>query len=163
MDILYNDDYKKVSDDIRRRAIKFARKRLKSIGVTHYRGRHIFAQTNENILLCYFEKLNTPCVSDYIRVMKYKSSNDIGFIYFFTNMEYGFCKIGFSTNPHKRLNNVQTGCPFSISVHHILKGTKEDEKITHKKFKKYKSNGEWFFIKGDLDKYLSENNNTALS
>ncbi|MEM9110563.1 MAG: GIY-YIG nuclease family protein [Planctomycetota bacterium] len=63
-----------------------------------------------------------------------------------------FCKIGVSDNPEARLKTIQTGCPETVVLINKIKGNVERD--MHEMFAKYRTNGEWFKIQGDLRSYL---------
>ena len=64
-------------------------------------------------------------------------------IYLIACKETNTCKIGYSLNPEKRLNQLQTANPFPIELVGVLKGTVKEEKDLHFKFQHYKKQGEW--------------------
>ena len=66
-----------------------------------------------------------------------------------------FCKIGYSTNPKNRLNQLQTGSAFSVNLLASLEGTMEDERNLHKKFKNFKLKGEWFDYCTEIKEYFN--------
>lgn len=110
--------------------------------------------------------------TDYLRAEEFKSQiqiqykkliNDgasIGFIYVFANHFSGVCKIGFTTNPTNRLKQVQTGCPYKLEIILVIKGSIKTERALHKKYKKFKTNGEWFLFRGQLKESIQK---TALT
>jgi hypothetical protein len=133
-------------------------KKLKAIGIYKLNEKPIFGCKSKEVAELYFNKFNHKADEDFY---KHSSRIDIpidnplqGYIYVVANTEYGFCKIGYSTNPKERLLSIQTGCPFALYIQSTFKGTIETEKALHKKYRKYKSNGEWFFIEGELQKAL---------
>ena len=79
-----------------------------------------------------------------------------GYVYLIGNTEYGFVKIGYSTNPQLRLRSIQTGCPFKVKVLSFFNGTMETESRLQEKYKQYQSYGEWFFIKGELKEAIEQ-------
>lgn len=60
------------------------------------------------------------------------------------NKKDGFFKVGFSHDPSRRMPDIQTNCPFKLSLVALKPGTLKDEKAFHKKLAKFKTNGEWF-------------------
>jgi len=78
-----------------------------------------------------------------------------GFVYVIGNIEFGFVKIGYSTNPNKRLSGIQTGCPFKLEILKVYNGNLQLEKALHKKYKEYNTNGEWFRLEGKLKESLN--------
>lgn len=77
-------------------------------------------------------------------------SDDTGLIYLIGNLESKYVKIGFSKNPKERIKELQTGCPFKLSVIATFQGNLFTEKALHLKYNKYNSYGEWFKIEGEL-------------
>lgn len=68
-------------------------------------------------------------------------------------------KIGYSTNPTKRLKELQTANPYRLNLIHVEKGDYIKEKTIHNKLKKYSLIGEWFSYeqcKHILSKVLDE-------
>jgi len=56
----------------------------------------------------------------------------------------GPIKIGFTTDLKDRFKDLQTACPFRLSIIYARKGTIKDEKLLHEKFSKYNLRNEWF-------------------
>ena len=52
-------------------------------------------------------------------------------------------KIGFSTNPGKRLPSYR-GHPYPVQLLGMWEGTRDDEQAIHRQFFKYRMKGEWF-------------------
>lgn len=65
-------------------------------------------------------------------------------IYFIGKNWRGPVKIGFSTNPQKRLEQIQTGNPYKMRILYLAVGSFYMEKRLHKLFKKHRYQGEWF-------------------
>lgn len=138
---------------------RFICKKLKEKGIFKIEGKYILWYKNKFLFDFYLktfgssheEDFETKEQMDYQRKLKYKESiKDSEFIYVFGNFKKEICKIGYSTNPLKRLNSIQTGCPFKLEIILILRGDRKIEKNLHKKYKKYKTNGEWFSFSGEL-------------
>lgn len=60
-----------------------------------------------------------------------------------------FCKIGHTKNLQKRINTLQTGCPFTIKVaclftYNTQEAAKEMEGYLHKQLNNLHVRGEWF-------------------
>ena len=53
-------------------------------------------------------------------------------------------KIGFSTDPIQRLEQLQTGNPFWLYLHAVIEGCRDVENKWHKRFSEYRVSGEWF-------------------
>ena len=68
-----------------------------------------------------------------------------GWIYFIEFQEKGPVKIGYATNVDKRLNNIQSSCPYELNVLCATPGGIECEKILHKVFADSRIRGEWFW------------------
>lgn len=83
------------------------------------------------------------------------SIKENSFIYFIGNLKEEICKIGTSVEPEKRLNEIQTGCPYKLSILKTVKGGGiENERIYHNRFEMYYMRGEWFRITGKLKEFL---------
>lgn len=55
-------------------------------------------------------------------------------------------KIGYSTNPEKRLRSLQTGSASRLSIVNVWRGTPKDEKSIHALLNDYRERLEWFLI-----------------
>ena len=75
-------------------------------------------------------------------------------IYLIVCEETKTCKIGYSINPQSRINSVQTGNPFKLSLSYIISGDIGAEKRLHKKFSKYSINREWFSCSDEILSYF---------
>lgn len=53
-------------------------------------------------------------------------------------------KVGFSTDPYKRLSKHYGGFPYPVEVIGVWEGTLADEKNFHNRYAEYRLNGEWF-------------------
>ena len=74
-----------------------------------------------------------------------------GAVYAIGNIKHGFVKIGYSNNPEKRIKQIQTGCPFPVTIIRTWQGMgRKEEKLMHRAYSKYKTVGEWFKIEGSL-------------
>jgi hypothetical protein len=58
-------------------------------------------------------------------------------------------KIGFSDNPHRRLNDLQTGSPFPLTLVGLREGTMKTERAIHEYFEDRRIQGEWFEVEPD--------------
>lgn len=88
---------------------------------------------------------------EYLKSVELKESC----VYAIGNMDEGYVKIGFSTDPENRIKQIQTGCPFEVEVIKMWNGLgRKDEKKLHKAYSKYQAHGEWFEIKGRLKRDL---------
>jgi hypothetical protein len=68
----------------------------------------------------------------------------IGRIYFIQQGENGAIKIGYTTNPEKRLKALATASPYRLHVRLVIEGSKKLEKDLHNKFAQWQLDGEWF-------------------
>ena len=55
---------------------------------------------------------------------------------------------------------IALGCPFKLQFILIISGITTTEKQLHKKYKKFKTNGEWFYYKDELKESVEK---TALT
>jgi hypothetical protein len=69
-------------------------------------------------------------------------------IYFIQNTVTQAIKIGYSRNPKKRLDSLQTATPDKLVLLGTIQGGLEHEAAFHERFSKYALQGEWF--KGDI-------------
>lgn len=77
-------------------------------------------------------------------------------VYIIGNRDKGLCKIGVSVDPEKRCQQLQTACPFPISILAEFKGKGHTfERQLHNRAAEYHEQGEWFRIEGRLAAYLS--------
>jgi hypothetical protein len=83
-----------------------------------------------------------------------KSIQAQSFVYFIEAEETGFCKIGHSLNPKKRLAELQVGSHAKLNIIATVIGGKQKEQELHARFKSCKHRGEWFSRSDDLSKYL---------
>lgn len=66
----------------------------------------------------------------------------VGYIYLICSND--MYKIGFSTDPLRRLKQIQTHNPFKCELISTIKDTGNLESYLHEKFKRFRTNGEWF-------------------
>jgi len=67
-------------------------------------------------------------------------------IYFIEEGGGTYVKIGYSTNPKKRLPDLQPGNPRELSIIRIVPGGKDLERALHAMFSSTRRVGEWFLI-----------------
>lgn len=67
-----------------------------------------------------------------------------GYVYFIQGLCGGAIKIGFSKNPEKRLAELQTGYPDSLTIILMIPGTEATERAIHREFEASRLKGEWF-------------------
>ena len=65
-----------------------------------------------------------------------------------------FIKIGFSSQPQKRIVKLQTSSPFKLTLIGSVPGNKRIEAELHARFRHLKSHGEWFRGEPELRRYI---------
>jgi hypothetical protein len=82
------------------------------------------------------------------------SAPEAGYIYF---VRMGaFVKIGFTTDVAARMKAIQTSSPEKIVLLRIERGAVENERTFHRRFHRYRANGEWFTLQGGLATFLKD-------
>jgi hypothetical protein len=69
-----------------------------------------------------------------------------------------YYKIGYSTDPRKRIIIAQTDSPVTLELIAVIRGTSKDEKRLHKTYDHCRVRGEWFSFpkkSADLDSVLA--------
>jgi len=84
------------------------------------------------------------------------------FVYFILAEETNRVKIGFSSEPERRLSDLQTGSPCSLRMLAVFRGTSRTEKALHAKFAKQRINGEWFQFHATIREFLTQNKHKAI-
>lgn len=91
-------------------------------------------------------------------------------LYILQNGNTNQYKIGITNNLNKRLQQLQTGCPFELKVvkiwtHYNRKVIEKYERVLHKYFTKcgcrIRENGEWFTLRVPDINYLCKPQNVA--
>lgn len=162
-----------ISTKISTRDRKYFYNKLKKHGLTHTLrdGKRISVSSIKNRELIDLYQKTFGDLQNYSDNKKYKSKqkhhkeeinkkrikegDDKTYVYIFGNLEYSICKIGFSVNPYERINGVQTGCPYKLKVLATFEATQKEERLLHKKYDKYRLEGEWFKIEGELKKAIT--------
>lgn len=144
---------------------RYATNRLKSHGITKIKGSALTQLKIGSLCKVYEEKFGKCSLFNKLKTRKkdatcylyYESikgkylSDDNDGVYIIGNLDYGVCKIGYSKNPHKRIKMIQTGCPYPVSILKYYSGIgKREERLLHKKYQRYKLQGEWFKIEGGI-------------
>jgi hypothetical protein len=62
----------------------------------------------------------------------------------FENRKKGFFKVGISTKLSTRISDLQTACPFKLTLIALRPGGRKEEKAFHKRMDEFRTNGEWF-------------------
>lgn len=87
---------------------------------------------------------------------------NIGYVYFFLNINDNTIKIGFTKNIEQRRKSLSTGSSGKLALLGYIRSDISLEKELHKQFEncRIRHNGEWFdpFTSPDLIHYLNENN-----
>jgi hypothetical protein len=122
---------------------------------------HVQDARANRLKLKYIEIFNSDPIDDYKIYLRSAIIDNYdkpmkGYVYFIGNKENGYVKIGYSLNPVKRRNMLQTSCPFPLEIIYLLNGDVPMERRIQKVFKQYKtdSKNEWFNITGDLERCL---------
>lgn len=84
------------------------------------------------------------------RAPRQASSPEISWVYFILDEDAKRVKIGYSTNPMKRLKNLQTGASGTLRLVCATPGGAKLEAYFHEQFSPYRVNGEWFKLQGTL-------------
>lgn len=82
-----------------------------------------------------------------------ESSNTI---YFIESRDAGLIKIGFTTNPDRRIKSLKTASPNKLRVIMTMPGTREDERKLHEKFAHLRQQGEWFTDCDELRNHIHD-------
>lgn len=75
-------------------------------------------------------------------------------IYFILSEETGLVKIGKAKNPEERLKTLVVGCPGSMKLIAVFDSVFGIERALHRKFAKYRRNGEWFEFSLEVKKWI---------
>lgn len=79
-------------------------------------------------------------------------------VYFLQTVRGGPIKIGLTQSISKRIETLQTGCPFPlVCIGVIPNGSRDLEKSLHDQFAKDRLHGEWFEDSPELQSYISAN------
>ena len=71
-----------------------------------------------------------------------------------------FVKIGYSNDLPKRIKQYSTYNPSPVVVLKTEDGGRDEEKLFHKRFSQYRTNGEWFFLTDEIKDYIYADNLT---
>jgi hypothetical protein len=80
----------------------------------------------------------------------------MGYVYFISQ-GVDNCKIGYSTNPQKRLKSLSTSSPLPLVLIGYLEGSKELEKQMHMKYHSNHLEREWFSLCPEIIDFINEN------
>ncbi|MGZ7068048.1 MAG: GIY-YIG nuclease family protein [Methanobacterium sp.] len=73
-----------------------------------------------------------------------------GYVYFIGSKENNVVKIGYSLNPKKRLQQLQTSIPYKLKLYGVIPGIIDKEIELQKLFAKYNINNEWFEFNDEI-------------
>lgn len=77
-------------------------------------------------------------------------------VYFATCRELGLVKIGHATDPKRRLQGFQTGCPKPLELEAQFDGGGKEERELHARFAEHRERGEWFRLCPDIESVIQE-------
>ena len=88
------------------------------------------------------------------------NNNDLGYVYFFLNINDNTIKIGFTKNLKQRRKSLSTGSSGRLALLGYIVNNISLEKELHKRFGnlRIRHNGEWFRVSKDLLVYINNNN-----
>lgn len=75
---------------------------------------------------------------------------EISWVYFILNEDSRHVKIGYSTNPMRRLKSLQTSASGTLRLVCAIPGGAKLEAYFHEQFSPYRAKGEWFKLQGTL-------------
>jgi hypothetical protein len=90
------------------------------------------------------------------KVFGFKNGRDDGFIYFIESGVGGLIKIGYATDPVKRMNSFLTGNPNELNLLALIPGTLKDERALHRLFKEHQIVREWFAPHVDIWRLIEQ-------
>jgi len=74
---------------------------------------------------------------------------------YFIKAASGHVKIGYTENDvTARLNSLQTGNQFKLSLLKVIEGDTRQERLLHNKFRDYRCEGEWFLLAGAILEFI---------
>lgn len=149
---------------------KFAVERLRINGFYNLNEKNIINNKYKDIFNHYKTVFNREAYYDFMAIQKeevkklknlvireqLKNINESEYVYVIGNLEYHICKIGYSKNPITRLKGLQTGCPYKLQFLLVISGNRTTEVQLQKKYKRYKSSGEWFHFREGLKKSVQK-------
>lgn len=79
-------------------------------------------------------------------------------LYVIGNRHYGWYKIGVSSNPDKRINEIRTGCPVPVEIVLVAETdeAEELERMLHLHFASQCMSREWFVLDDEDLEYIAE-------
>jgi len=88
------------------------------------------------------------------KVVKPEYTGKKGYIYFAKSDD--LVKIGFATNPHRRVQELGTGNHNKIVLYDSFPSYQAAEKLLHRRFKADRVRGEWFHLSNDIEEFLED-------
>jgi len=123
------------------------------LGVSESTAQRLWKYNNLPVLEINKTKVCVPDLVDKWQKEKHKWNNCVYFIGCQTTKQV---KIGFSANVTKRFNALKSQSPVPLELLITIPGTKKDEKKLHKRFRKYRTHGEWFEPNKRIMRYLEK-------
>lgn len=74
----------------------------------------------------------------------------LGYIYLIQLGEHGPVKIGYSSDPKKRLDALQIGAAEPVYLRALVAGAHHEEQALHRKYDEFRLRGEWFNPSDDM-------------
>lgn len=69
-----------------------------------------------------------------------------GFVYLISCAETNIVKIGYSLNPQRRLETLQSANPSKLTLQGAWPGTMQREQYIHRELRQFRISGEWFYL-----------------
>ena len=139
---------------------QYALNSLMRLGVQRIDNVPIYNVPIKKILNRYLSMIDDNYFNDYTKLPKYLQREyeyaDGLFVYFFANIEMGFCKIGCSKNVYERIKSINCSTPYEVKIISVIRGNYKLEKELHDKFSEYRLNGEWFKYDGKLKQEIEK-------
>lgn len=89
---------------------------------------------------------------------EYEKLRDMPMVYVLTTFDFKYTKIGMAKNIKQRMSNIQSGCPFTLSLYlgAHAPNVRDIEKYLHDYFSSKNIRGEWFSLDyDDIDELLN--------
>lgn len=84
-------------------------------------------------------------ISDFAKIALRKT-HDLPMVYVLATSDLSLIKIGLTTSAKQRFINIQSACPFQVSLWTAIRTPvpAKVEKWLHREFSEYRTRGEWF-------------------
>lgn len=83
-----------------------------------------------------------------------RGERDEGYVYFIKSG--GRVKIGWASDPERRMAELAVGNPRNMQTLGVLAGTQGDERDLHHRFTAFRVRGEWFELAPEIKKFIKE-------